>query len=393
MKTKKRIVHVSITLIVIAVGIIGMKALTASKQRIEKRRPTIPTPMVRTIAIKTGPKTVRILGQGTVKPLREINLVPQVAGKVVHVSPALVNGGAFYEGETLLRIDPSDYEVAVTLAKAQVKDAESNLRLAEQETAAAREEWKLHSGKRSAENANPPPLVAKEPQLAAAQAKLEAHRADLSKALLNLERTSLKAPFDGRVSNENVDQGQYVSVGTSLATLYSTEAAEIVLPLEDEKTAWFHIPGFTPGDGAGAPAEVRARIAGQDRTWPAQVMRTQGELDEQTRMINVVVRAEKPYATKPPLVSGLFVTVEIQGTTLPHAAVIPRSALHQDNVVWVVDGENRLRFRQVEVALMQDGEALIKAGLSQGERLVTTLLQAVSDGMAVRTLQKEEQPS
>ena len=387
-KTKRRFLHVAIVIVLVALGALGLRALTASKPEIKKRKPTAAIPMVRTITVKTGPQSIHILGEGTVRPLREINLVPQVGGKVVYVSPSLVNGGEFSQDETLLRIDPVDYQLAVTLARAKVKDAESHLRLAEEETAAARQEWRLHYAGGPKANRNPPPLVAKEPQLVAAQAKLEADRADLRKALLNLERTELKTPFGGRVSQENVDIGQYVSPGQALATLYSTEAAEIVLPLEDEDLFWFHVPGFTPGNSPGSPAKVRARIAGRDLTWPGKLVRTEGKLDERTRMIRVVVRVEKPYAKKPPLAVGLFVTVDIEGRTLPNAAIIPRSALHQGDVVWVVDKDNedsRLRFRKVDVARIQGDEVIVQAGFQGEERVAITPLKAVTDGMAVRT--------
>jgi len=326
--------------------------------------------------------------------LREINLVPQVGGKVIYVSPALVNGGEFSQGDTLLRIEPVDYQLAVTLAKAKVKDAESKLKLAEEEAAAAREEWRLHHAGGSKADKEPPPLVAKEPQLAAARAKLEADQADLGKALLNLARTELKAPFDGRVGEEDVDIGQYVSPGQAIiATLYSIEAAEIVLPLEDEEAFWFHIPGFTPGDHPGSRAVVRVRIAGREQAWTGKVVRTEGKLDERTRMINVVVRVDNPYAKKPPLAVGLFVSVEIKGRSLPKAAVIPRSALHQDNVVWIVDDGGRLRFRKVDVARIQGDRAIVRAGLENGAKVIITPLKAVTDGMAVRVGEVKETQS
>ena len=389
-KTKRRFLHVAITFVFVALGALGLRSLTASKPQLEKRKPPAPIPMVRTIKVKTGPQSVNIIGEGTVRPLREINVVPQVGGKAVYVSPALVNGGEFSQGDTLLRIDPVDYQLAVTLAKAKVKDSESGLKLAEEEAAAAQEEWRLlHAGSPKA-NRNPPPLVAKEPQLAAAQAKLEADRADLRRALLDLERTELKAPFDSRVSQENVDVGQYVSPGQALASLYSTEAAEIVVPLEDEDLFWFHVPGFTPGNSPGSSAKVLARLAGRERTWPGAVVRTEGKLDERTRMINVVVRVEKPYAKKPPLPVGLFVTVEIEGRTLPDGTVIPRSALHQDDVVWVVDNDDRLHFREVDVARVQGDDVMIEDGLKDGEMVVMTPLEAVTDGMSVRTVSVKE---
>ena len=258
---RKRLLHIVVTLALVVLGVLGMFALSSSKPQIKKQKQVVPVPMVRTIKVKTGPQSVHILGEGTVRPLQKIDLVPQVSGKVVYVSPALVNGGAFRKGETLLRIDPVDYELAVTLTRAKVKNAESLLHLAEEEAAAASQEWRMYHAKGSKPVSKPPPLVAKEPQLTAAKARLEADRADLSIAMLHLKRTEIKAPFEGRVGEENVDSGQYVPAGKALADIYSTEVAEIVVPLEDEKAFWFHIPGFTPDKDPGSPATVLARFA------------------------------------------------------------------------------------------------------------------------------------
>ena len=385
---KKKLIQFGISAVLIVMGVVSLLVLTASKPEMKKRRPPAPVPMVRTIQTKSGPQTVSIQGEGTVRPLREINLVSEVGGKVVGVSPAMVNGGVFKKDDTLLQIDPVDYELAVTLAKAKVKDAESRLQLAEEEALAAVEEWRLLYPDSSSENSKPSALVAKEPQLAAAQARLEADMADLSKALLHLERTKLKAPFSGRVGEEKVDIGQYVSPGQTLGTLYSTEAAEIVVPLEGGDLFWFDVPAFTSKDGRGAPAVIRASLAGRELSWPGKVVRTEGRLDERTRMIHVVVRVDKPYARKPPLILGLFVTVDIEGRKIEKAAIIPRGALHQGNVVWVLDQESRLRFRKVEVARIQGDEVVVTEGLDDGEAVVITPLKAVTDGMTVRVVSK-----
>jgi multidrug efflux pump subunit AcrA (membrane-fusion protein) len=169
---KKRFVQFGISAVLIAIGVVGLLVLTASKPEMKKRRPPAPVPMVRTIQTKSGPQTVTIQGEGTVQPLREINLVPEVGGKVVGASPALVNGGVFSKGSTLLQIDPVDYELAVTLAKAKVKDAESRLELAEEEALAAVEEWRLLYPDSSSKDSKPPALVAKQPQLAASAPNL-----------------------------------------------------------------------------------------------------------------------------------------------------------------------------------------------------------------------------
>lgn len=385
-KAKKQILHFFLTIGIVALGILGMQALTASKREINKVKPAVPAPLVRTVMVQSERQRVTIQGEGTVKPWKEIDLVPEVAGKVVYTAPGMVNGGQFRRGDMLVRIEPADYELAVTLAKAKVKDAQSNLQLVEQDAEASRQEWRHFGSDDLSKNSEPPPLVAKKPQLTAAKARLKAERAELEKALLNLGRTEIKAPFNGRVSNETVDVGQYVSPGKSIASLYSVEAAEIVVPLEAEKMAWLHVPGFTSGNGPGSRATVRARIAGRELAWPGRVVRTEGKLDERTRMIDVVVRVERPYAKRPPLAVGLFVRVDMKGRFLSDAAVIPRAALREGGIVWLAGDDGRLRFRKVDVAIMQGDKAVVQTGLKTGQQVIVTPLKAVTDGMAVRVV-------
>jgi RND family efflux transporter MFP subunit len=377
--TKRKWIQAVLTILVLVIGSMGMYALKESRSEVKHKKPPPPLPLVRVVDVEFASRTVSVSGHGTVLPLREISLVPQVAGKVVEISPALVDGGAFKKGDVLLRIDPRDYVIAATLAKARLKDAESKFVQVREESAAAREEWQELHG-----NVTPPPLVAKEPQLAAATAQLDASRAELTKAELQLDRTCIKAPFDGRVAEKEVDIGQYVTTGQQLALLYATRAAEIVVPLPTEDLAWFHVPGFTNGSGRGADAVVEVQIAGETKQRPGRVVRSEGKLDQRTRMVNVVVRVEKPYATRPPLAVGLFAKVTIQGRTLDQAALIPRAALRDDNQVWVVDQNGRLSFRTVEVARLSFDGAIVRNGLKPGEQIAVSTLKGVSNGMRVR---------
>ena len=376
---KQRLVQFFVTVTIIAGGAVAFLIITANKPELKRTQPAPPVPMVRVMTVETTDLKMPVQGEGTVQPLREIDLVPQVGGKIVESSPSLVDGGRFTKGDLLLRIEPEDYKLAVTLAAARVKDAESALAFTEEEAAAAVEEWQLLEK----EN-DPPPLVAKMPQLAAARARLAAEQADLKKARLNLDRTAIRAPFNGRVASENVGLGQYVSAGQAVATIFSTEAAEIVVPLEDSTLFWFHVPGFTPGKGPGAPARVTARIAGRDLTWSGRVVRAEGKMDARTRLINVVVRVNNPYRRKPPLAAGLFVAVEIEGRRLTDAAAIPSAALRENQMVWVVGDDGILSFRPVDVARVTPTRAIIQGGLQNGERVVTSPLRSVTDGMKVR---------
>lgn len=377
---RKFIVQTLIALMVIAVGITGFSRLKAGKQSMAREMPEVPLPMVRTVAVSTGPMRMVITGQGTVAPDREIQLVPQVRGKVTGMSPSLVNGGIFKHGDLLIEIEADDYEIAVTLAEARVREAESLYEQTRENSAAAIAEWESLNPREP-----PPDLVAKKPQMDAVRAKREAERASLTEARLNLKRTRLTAPFNGRVAAEHIDIGQYVVIGQSLAVLQSTDAAEIVIPVEDSDLLWFDAPGFTTQNGEGASADVFAEVAGRKTAWSGRLVRTEGRINERTRMHQVVVRVDRPYDTLPPLAAGQFVEIAIHGTTLDHAAVIPRAALHENDTVWVVTpADSRLRFRKVSVARTDVDGVVIQDGLGDEDRVVVSSLKAVSDGMKVR---------
>lgn len=380
MPTKKQAaIQVIAAVILIAGGFLGFKALQAGRQDLARQAPETVYPMVRTITASTGTVDIVIEGEGTVRPVSEIQLVPRVAGKVVRTSPALVNGGAFSKGDLLIAIEDADYQIAFTLARAGVREAESRYALAREDAEAARLEWmRMNPGR------EPSPLAAKEPQLAAAEANLDARRANLDKARLDLERTKIIAPFSGRAGSDNVSEGQFVTPGQPLGSIYDTDTVEIVVPLESRALEWFDVPGFNATGTDGAAAVVSAAVAGQEKIWQGRVIRAQGKIDPQTRMVNVVIRVEDPYAVMPPLYVGQFAKIRIQGASISEAAVIPRAALREGGNVWVVDDDDRLSFRKVTLAWKDRRGMVIRQGLHDGERVVVSSLASVTDGMRVR---------
>jgi|Deesub1362A_J573_1020465.scaffolds.fasta_scaffold02387_2 RND family efflux transporter MFP subunit len=363
----------------VAAGAAGLAALTLSRPPLVKRKPKPVLPVVRTIRVEPQAVTVEVPGEGTVRPLHRSTLSTQVSGTVVYLAPELLEQGRFRRGQVLARIEAVDYELAVTLARARVREAETAVQKIRAEAEASVEEWRRIKGR-----VPPPPLVARRPQVAEAEAKLAAARAQLAQAELNLKRTAIRAPFAGRVIRRYADLGQYLRPGERVAEVFSTEAAEVVVNLEDRDLAWIRVPGFTPGEGPGSPVVVRAHFAGRELSWPGRVVRVEGELDPATRMVPVVVRVERPYARRPPLAMGLFVEVVIRGRTLPAAVRLPRAALRPGDVVWVVSPEGVLRFRKVRVARLWREQALITEGLEAGERVVVSPLEVVTDGMRVR---------
>ena len=380
MKRKYKIlIQMVIAIGIIIFGIAGCNALKAMRRSMGEQTVTRSDPMARVLTVKAEDIQIPIEGYGTVTPEKQIKLVTQVSGKIVSVSPQLVDGGKFKKGDVLAVVDPADYEIAVTLAKARVQDAESRLLLQEQEANVARSDWKeLHP------NTSIPSLVAKEPQLKTAQANLEAVKAELERAQLNLSRTRLSAPFDGRVTEKNVDSGQYVSPGQSLAVLYSTEVAEIAVPLDSKNLFWFDVPGFTMSGAKGSQVDVSAELGGKNLTWKGEVVRAEGRIDEKTRMIKVVVQVQNPYDLYPPLAMGLFVKTIIKGKSLNGGIIVPRAAIRQGNMVWVVDETGRISFRNVDIALNMYKGVVIQGGLSDGEKVVVSTIKDVTNGMKVR---------
>ena len=380
-KKLKTFLHICLTLALVALGAGGFVILTKSKPPLAQKKTERLLPLVRTVKAQPETRQVLVLGEGTVQPAKSSVLSSLVAGEAVQVSPNLIAGGAFRAGEVLLRIERLDYELAVTLSRAKVRAAETALKKVEEEAEAAKVEWNKVAGRKLGEL---PPLLAKKPQLIEARASLEAARAEQSQAELNLRRTDILAPFAGRVVAKEVDLGQYLSKGAKVAEVFATSAAEVAVPLEDADLAWVRVPGLTTRKKHGSPAVVKARFAGRELSWQGEVVRAEAKVDARTRLVPVVVRVEKPYEHIPPLSVGLFVTVEIMGRELKETISIPRGALHQGDIVWVVDKEHRLRFRPVKVARKDDRGVLISRGLSKGDLVVTSQVQAVNDGMQVR---------
>lgn len=377
-------------LMVVGVSALGALVIVASRPDIERLPPEIQPKMVRVIRVQQQTVQLNVSSQGTVTPRTASALVAQVAGRITAVSPSFVAGGFFEKGAVLLSLDSSDYELAVTQAKYQVAQGELTLELEEQQAQIAREEWRrLNDGEI-------PALVAREPQLKQAKAALEAAQATLAQAELNLQRTQISAPFAGRVRVKTVDVGQYVTPGMALAQIYAIDYAEVRLPLPDNDLAFLDMPfAFrgAPTVRKGPEVTLTANFAGENQAWKGYLTRLEAEVDPRTRMVHAVVRVENPYgmsmSTRPPLTVGLFVQAEISGKKIKNVAVLPRSALRNENEVLVVDADNKLRFRGVDILKMDAENIYIRGGLQNGEQVCISQLEAVVEGMLVQPFLEE----
>ena len=377
---KRWIVHIALALAVFALGLGAASVLKGSRAAPEQKAKVKRGPLVEVASVHSGDAQVVVEGDGTVEPRVKVQLIPQVSGRVIALHPRFVPGGSFKRGETLIRIDPRDYRVAVQRARAAVARAEVQLELEKAEAAAARREWeRINEG----EVGPPNPLVLKEPQVKRAEAELAAARADLSTAKLNLERTRLSLPFDGRVLTKNIDIGQFVTTGKPVATLYGTRNLEVRIPLQDSELRWLKIPGFNASADEASAATLEARFAGAAQVWPAHVVRLEGQLDPVSRMAYVVLGVEGDSDQGMTMLPGTFVHARIEGLRLHDAHWIPRPALRDDDTVWIY-ADGVLTFRHVDVVRSDRRWAYVSGGIGDHDKVIVSALDAVTDGMKVR---------
>lgn len=329
--------------------------------------------------------TFVVESQGTVRPKVETLLSAQVSGIVVGVAPAFIEGGFFREGDVLVQLETSDYETDLKLAEAELARAKAALDEERARGKVAEEEWKTVTSTPA------PELGLRKPQLAQELANLRGAEAALERAKRNLERTSIRAPYDGMVSAQSVDLGQFLAAGANVGTVFSTDIAEVRMPLSDQELAYVALPGEASGN---AEVKLSARVRGQDSDWRGELARSEGVLDEQRRVMYVVAEVKDPYlrqdaAQGTPLRFGQFVTAEIQGTRGSDIVVLPRNVLRLDGTVLTVDRTNTLRIRSVDVQRADEQFVYISAGLRAGDNVVVSPVPNPFDGMAVR-LQGDE---
>ena len=390
------LIQMLLVVVILIVGILIAVVFIKLKKPPQRQEQTVLAPLVKVEHLDRRDIQMIIRGYGTVNPRLEVEIVPQVSGKVVWVNPQFKAGGFIRRGELILKIDPRDYELAVRQANAAVAEAQVMLDLEKAEAKIAKEEWlQLHPGQ-----VPDSPLVFREPQIRQAEARLESANAGLATADLNLERTQLSLPVDAMIMSERVDLGQYVMIGQSIGAAYGIESMEIEVPLEDKELAWFSIPKSTISvNGIGNPAKgaiarVQADFAGSSNVWQGTVVRTTGQIDKTSRLISVVVEVSEPFkdpGSKPPLLPGMFVEVLIEGNILKNAIAIPRDAMHNNNEVWMVR-DDQLYIRPLEIVRADKNYAYAESGLNDGDMIIVSSLDTVTEEMKVR-IQTESETS
>ncbi len=354
-------------------------------QTIDKK---IPSMLVDVMRVHAANEKITVKAQGSVTPRTQTTLVSEVSGLITEVSAAFVAGGFFSKGDVLVRIDDRNYRAEVKRAQAAVRAAETNVTRETGLADYAREDWeRAQSVLRSSKAATD--LAMRKPQQAEALASLEFAKADLEKREGDLDRTVIRAPYDGLVREKRADIGQFVNSGSPLAVTFSVEVAEIRLPLPDSQLPYLNLDEHELVQGRGPGVVLSANIGGQLNSWQGRIIRTEGIFDERSRVLYLVAQIDDPYNRysqkwQHSLRMGTFVEAAIEGEQLDNVIRLPRTALRRDNKIWTVSDNDTLRPVTVEIAHADEQSILIRSGLISGQLICLTVPENPFPGTPVR---------
>lgn len=379
----KRSLKIVLPLVVMAMAVAGVMFMGKLKPKAEtKNEPPTATPVV-TAFVETRSVELSVNSQGEVRPRTEINLAAQVGGRVDWLAPGFLEGGRFRKGQVILRLESAEYDLRVTQAQANVAQAQTVLTREVSESDIARRDWEdLGEGQASA-------LTLREPQMAEARARLASAQAQLGEAELQQSRTVVYAPFDGRVREKLISLGDTINPGQNIGRVYGVAIAEVKLPLTDIDMARLGLGiGFIATKSQPGPdVELSAVVAGVSRTWQGRVTRISSSYDSATRVLFAYAEVADPYGkgsdSGVPLASGLFVNVKIAGREVVNSIIVPRTALRGSDTVYIANKDKTLSLRTVKVASSSRDMAVISAGLSSGERVITSPIRGVAEGMKI----------
>lgn len=384
----KKLLKFSAPVVVIVIGFLIVKGLGAARPEPEKKEDETRLISLYVDEARAESVQVEVTTQGEVRPKTQIDVVPQVSGRIVTLSDSFNAGAQFAAGELLLKIDDTDYQLALVRARAAVAQAQTELERQLATKDIKQKEWQ--GERRNGEE--PTDFSLNITQVAQAEAMLASARADLRQAELNLERTEIRLPFDGHVRERTAGIGQFVNAGVSLGQVFSSDSVEVRLPLTDLQLAELNLPmGYMAPSFESAPTvRLTSNIGNQEYAWDGRIVRVSAAVDQATRLIYVTAEVRDPYgagaAEGMPMAVGLFVNAQLSGVDKQDAITMPRLALRNENMVYVINADNRLEIRTVNVISTSSDRVLVASGVSAGEQVVTSTLPNAVDGMEVEPI-------
>ena len=371
MTRKKQII---LPFVILSIGILFFVLFTSMKKSPETKVEVDHTPIVSVESITVSPMTLNIDSYGIVKPKYETDMVAQVSGQIVELSPLFVPGGFVKKGQLLARIDPSDYEANLIDAEANMASAKASLEQEAAQGKVAESEWKTIT------NASPSELSLRKPQLAQELAKVKAAQASVLRAKRNLERTEIRAPYDAMIESRNIGLGSFVSVTFNVGKLLGTSVAEIRLPVADQQLR------FLEGNGVDTIAVLEGTYSGETKEWPATIIRSEGVIDSTSRMSYLVAEVKDPYLLASqktsilPLRFGSYVNAHIIGQQIEETTILPRYLVKNGRVA-LLDDESTLHYADINIIRNIGPNVVISGGLKSGDQIIVSTLEYPIEGM------------
>ena len=379
-----------IPLIVVAVGFSAARTLVKNRKKPPRKNAQTTAPLVDVTSLSVENVQVEIEAVGTVVPARSIQLAAEVPGRIESVHEQMVDGGFVEKGAVLVRLDDRDYKLAVQQQQAAVAQARFQLKVERSRGRIAEREWNMVQDKRSRTGSNEE-LALRKPHLKSARASKQAAESGLRRAKLMVERTKVTAPFNAFIQKEQVDVGQLVGPQFPIATLVGTDEFWVQTSIPIDKLSWIAIPRSADGVGSSATVTQETGVKGARPAHQGSVIRLLSDLDPRSRLARLIVRVPDPLEQKVaekdrkgPLLLGSFVRVAIQGKTLKSVTKIPRRALRDDHQVWIVDAQDTLQIKDVNVIWRSGDFVVVDEQFKDSERLVISTLSPVVSGMKVR---------
>ncbi len=373
-----RLIRILLPIIVLGSSFAASKVLLTTAPKAERKPPKPVMPLVEVVEVHPINYPIRLRSRGTIAPQTQGELVAEIAGRITATSSHFKPGGSFESGEVLVTLDADDYRHAITIARADLAQAELTLEKTRAEAAQAEANWK-----QMALTTTPTALTLHRPQLAQAEATLAAAKARLAQAKRDLKRTKIIAPYRGRLLEKRADLGQFITRGTPLATLYATDLAEVRLPITDRQSRFLPLPE----SGHHPKVTLRTATGSGEQQWNGTIVRSEATIDPRTHQLYVVAQIKDPYTPTlngEALKIGQFVTAEIEGQTLQQVYRVPRVAVRNGNQILVVDQQSKIAHRTLEIIWQQTDQLIASAGLEPGDQVVTTALPYAPSGMQVK---------
>lgn len=390
--SKKRILWICLAILLGGIGITVL--IFSTEPEAEREGATLETAMLVEVSpAEKGTFDPIIVATGTVQPVEDVILSPLVPGQIIRRDPSFTPGGFVKKGQVLLQIDPSDYRNTLELRRSELMQSQSALDTEMGRQQIAVQDLRLISDD-SLFGDNPlsedeRQLILRKPQLAAVKATIRASKAAVEQARLNLERTTIRAPFDAHILSQNVTLGSQVAQGDNLGRIVGTDYYWITAAVPVSKLRWLRFPQTESEEGS--PVYIENSTAWSSGLYREGFLDKQiGALDGQTRLARILVKVSDPLANNkassglPKLMIGTFVDVRIKGNPIEDVVRLNRDYVRSNGTVWVMKDE-KLEIRQVDIILTDNEYAYIQKGLEDGEKVVTTDLSTVSDGIGLRT--------